>query len=116
MRFEKIARSKGRRRLNGFTLAEVLAALTFMAIVIPVSLQAMRLAGRVGEMAFRKSEAARVAERLLNESIATDQLRSGSALSGTTQEGTTEYSWRLKTEPWQREALQVVTIQVEYQV
>src|SRR5436190_9997237 len=55
----------------GFTLAEVMAALVFMAIVIPVALSALRIAARAGEVAARKSEAALVAERILNENIVT---------------------------------------------
>ncbi len=56
---------------SGFTLAEVLAALVFMAIVIPVALQGLSIASRAGEVAARKSEAALVAERILNENIVT---------------------------------------------
>src|SRR5215831_14966974 len=54
-----------------FTLAEVLAALVFMAIVIPVALWALGISSRVGEVAARRGEAALVAERILNESIVT---------------------------------------------
>src|SRR5216684_819976 len=60
-----------------FTLAEVLAALLFMAIVIPVALEGMHVASRAGSVAVRKREAARVAERILNESLVTTNWNNG---------------------------------------
>ena len=36
------------RRQAAFTLVEVLAALTFMAIVVPVAIQGVRVANRAG--------------------------------------------------------------------
>jgi type II secretory pathway pseudopilin PulG len=62
-----------RRREAGFTLAEVLAALVFMAIVIPVAVQGIRVANLAGQVADRKEEASRVAERILNEIVVTSQ-------------------------------------------
>jgi len=50
---------------SAFTLAEVLAALLFMAIVIPVAIEGMHIASLAGTVAARKGEAARVAQRLL---------------------------------------------------
>src|SRR5437899_934923 len=67
------------QRTAAFTLAEVLAALLFMAIVIPVALEGMHVASRAGSVAVRKREAARVAERLLNESIITTNWSNGSS-------------------------------------
>src|SRR5215469_14289664 len=56
---------------SAFTLAEVLAAMLFLAIVIPAALEALHVAGLAGEVAARKGAAARLADRLLNESIVT---------------------------------------------
>src|SRR5438094_9140085 len=53
----------------GFTLAEVLAALVFMAILILVALEGLSIASRAGEVAARKSVAALVGERSLIEII-----------------------------------------------
>src|SRR6266567_846947 len=64
-------------RQAAFTLAEVLAALLFMAIVIPVALEGMHVASRAGSVAVRKREAARVAERILNESLVTTNWNNG---------------------------------------
>ena len=71
MKFTTKPSSAPRRGVDAFTLAEVLAALVFMAIVIPVALQGLQIASRAGTVAERKREAARVAERVLNESIVT---------------------------------------------
>jgi hypothetical protein len=84
---------------GAFTLAEVLAALLFMAIVIPVALQGLRISSRAGELAERKREAARVAERILTESIVTTNW-SGAGLSGVVQEDYREYRWSLRNESW----------------
>jgi len=51
----------------------VLVALAFMAIVIPVVLQGLRIASLAGEVSQRKALAARIAERVLNEAIVTGQ-------------------------------------------
>ena len=83
----------------GFTLAEVLAALLFMAIVIPVAVQGLQIANRAGAVAQRKSQAARIAERVLNETIVTTNWTQSSQ-AGTVYEGTREFRWTLRTEPW----------------
>jgi type II secretory pathway pseudopilin PulG len=94
-------RNIGARRngVKAFTLAEVLAALLFMAIVIPVALQGLRISSRAGELAERKREAARVAERILTESVVTTNW-SGAGLSGVVQEDYREYRWSLRNESW----------------
>ena len=83
----------------GFTLAEVLAALLFMAIVIPVAVQGLQIANRAGEVAQRKSQAARIAERVLVENIATTNWNQSSQ-GGTIYEGTREFQWTMRNEPW----------------
>ncbi len=63
------SKSSVARRTAAFTLAEVLAALTFMAIVIPVAIEGLRIANRAGVVAQRKTVAARVADSVLNEAL-----------------------------------------------
>src|SRR5689334_15182452 len=70
----------------GFTLAEVLAALALMAIVIPVAVHGMRVASLAGVVAQRKALAARIGERLLNETVVTRQWNQ-SVQNGTEQAG-----------------------------
>src|ERR1051325_1098415 len=110
------SRAPGAKRIRaGFTLAEVLAALAFMAIVIPVAVQGLRLASLAGQVGLRKAVAGRIAERVLNELSVTGQLqRSGT--SGVTQEGALEYRWTVRAEPWPEDAMRLVTVQVTFPV
>ena len=101
-------------RRSGFTLAEVLAALVFMAIVIPVAVQGLQIASRAGEMGIRKAAAARVANRLLNEMVVAQQ--SGASPRGTHQEGALTYQWQVRNEPWPMDSMRRLTINVTYSV
>src|SRR5712672_3557873 len=83
----------------GFTLAEVMAAMVFMAILIPVAIECLSIASRAGEVAVRKSEAALVAERILNENIVTTNWNRASQ-SGAMQQGAREFRWTLRNDPW----------------
>jgi type II secretion system protein I len=101
-----------KRGRAGFTLAEVLAALVFLAIVIPVALQGLQIASRAGSVSERKALAARLAENKLNELIVTRQWSSSSS-RGTIQEGLQSYSWRLENQSWPEDgAMRLVTVWV----
>lgn len=108
-----------RRSQAGFTLAEVLAAMLFMAIVIPVAVQGLRVASLAGTVAERKTRAARVAERILNESLVTTNW-SKSSQSGTLEDGDREFRWTLRNETWSQEgnlyAPRMLTVEVKYAV
>jgi hypothetical protein len=106
-------RAKNRNRA-AFTLAEVLAALVFMAIVIPVAVEALRVANRAGQVGLRKSNATRVGERVLNELLVSGQLQGGR--NGVTREGDLEYKWNVRTESWSEDAMALVTVQVFFPV
>lgn len=95
------ARSGARlaRAEAGFTLAEVLAAMLFMAIVIPVAVQGLRIASLAGEVAERKSQAARIAESVLVDNLITTNSRP-TRLDGVAYEGTREFRWTLRSEEW----------------
>lgn len=103
------------RSAAAFTLAEVLAALAFMAIVIPVAVEGLRVANQAGQLALRKSVAMRIADRVINETLAA----SSSALGqprGVIREGATDYEWNLRTETWPRDSMRLVTVEVVYDV
>jgi type II secretory pathway pseudopilin PulG len=93
-----------RRCCRAFTLAEVLVAMLFMAVVIPVAVEVLQVASRAGEVAARKSEAARVADRILNESIVTTNWSKG-LQSGTVTEGTLDFQWKLTSQTWPQDPL-----------
>ncbi len=100
---------------RGFTLAEVLAALVFLAIVIPVAVEGLRAASRAGTASQRKAAATRIAEQVLN-----DWLLSGSRVTGlprgVVEENGQQYEWTLRSEPWTEDALRLVTVEVLYLV
>ena len=101
------------RNAAAFTLAEVLAALLFMAIVIPVAMQGLRIASLAGEVAERKSAAARVAERVLNESIVTTNWNQ-SLQNGVITEDGRQFNWTLRNEAWNANPMQLVTVEVTF--
>lgn len=93
----------------GFTLAEVLAALAFMAIVIPVAVRGLQIANRAGVVAQRKAIAARIGERVLNEIVVSQQWNNANR-SGTTAAGPYQFHWTLHSQAWnQISANQTVT-------
>lgn len=98
------------RRNSGFTLAEVLAALALMAIVIPAGVEALHIASSVGEISARKADAARIAERVLDENI----LLGTATQSGTVEENGREFRWTLKNERWTEDAMQLMTAEVTF--
>lgn len=99
------------RTRRGFTLAEVLAALAFMAIVIPVAIQGVKIASQAGVVAHRKNEAVRVAERILNEAIVTTNWIN-SAQNGKIEDGPIQYRYQVRNDPWLQEPIRLVSVQV----
>ena len=100
---------------RGFTLAEVLAALLFMAIVVPVAMQGLHIASLAGAVARRKGEAARIAQRVLNESIVMTNWNQ-SVQSGNTIEGQREFRWILRADPWTQDPSQNALRQLSVEV
>ena len=104
---------------SGFTLAEVLAALLFLAIVIPTAVEALHVASLAGEVAARKAAAARVPDRILNESLVTTNWNSGMQ-SGTVTEGILDFRWKLTSQSWSgdssplTQSMQMLTAEVTY--
>ena len=101
------------RHTSAFTLIEVLAALLFLAIVIPAAVEALHLASLAGEVAVRKGAAARVADRILNESIVTTNWNTGTQ-NGTVTEGAQEFRWTLTSQTWPVGAMELITTEVKY--
>ena len=109
----KLATTTNCNRAAGFTLVEVLAALLFLAIVIPTAVEALHVATLSGEVAARKGVAARVADRVLNESIVMTNW-TGGAQNGTVSECAVYYRWTLTSQTWPQDAMQLLTVEVKY--
>lgn len=98
-----------------------MAALLFLAIVIPTAVEVLHIASLAGEVAARKSEAARVADRILSESVVTTNW-SGAVQSGTVAEGILNFRWTLTSGLWSQNPLpqaqsapmELLTAEVEY--
>jgi hypothetical protein len=104
---------------SAFTLAEVLAALLFLAIVIPTAVEALHVSSLAGEVAARKAAAARVADRVLNESLVTTNW-TGGMQSGTITEGILDFRWKLTSQTWSAnpvataQTMELLTAEVTY--
>jgi len=98
-----------KRALRAFTLAEVLAAMMFMAIVIPVAMQGLRIASLAGEVGQRKVVAARIGNKILNELKVTGQLQNTSQ-SGVVSEGGLQYKWSARSEMWTEDTTSPMTL------
>jgi hypothetical protein len=90
-----------------------MVALLFMVIVIPAAVEALHVASGAGEIAVRKSEAARVADRVLNESLVMTNWNTGSQ-NGTTGEGSDQFHWTLTSQNWPQDTMELLTAEVTF--
>jgi hypothetical protein len=94
-----------------------MAALVFMAIVIPVALGGLSIASRAGEVAARKGDAALVAERILNENLVTTNWNQ-TVQSGTCRQGLRDFHWTLHNDSWNVDpdatAMRLLTVEVHF--
>lgn len=98
-----------------FTLMEVLAALLFMAIVIPVAIEGIRIASLAGEVGQRKKIAARIGQSALDEMRSNTQSQNAIS-SGQVQEGSTTFQYTVRTETWPEDAMRLATVDVAFTV
>jgi len=105
----KPANPRRRAHNGGFTLAEVLAAMMFMAIVIPVAMQGLRIASLAGEVGQRKIVAARIGNKIMNELKVTGQLQN-STQSGVVTEGGLPYKWSVRNSAWTEDTTSPMTL------
>jgi len=104
---------------RGFTFAEVLAAMLFMAIVIPVTVRGVSLANRMGVMAERKRIAAELASLKMNEVFLDDSWREGNKegnFDDTGDAALSQYRWTLEITPWTDDVMRLIVVKVFYKV
>ena len=100
----------------GFTFAELLASMLFVAVVVPVAVQGLTIANRAGVVADRKRIAGELADNLLNEWIVTEEWRNG-LRAGDFGEGWPGYHWVLEESDWDEDdTLSVITVHVFFVV
>ena len=103
------------RARAAFTLTEVLAAMVFMAIVIPVAVEGVRVASLAGEVAHRKTLALRVAEEMLNDAVLNGQ-GSQAVRTGVTKQGALDVRWTIRSELWKLDAMRQITAEATVSV
>jgi type II secretion system protein I len=86
-----------------FTLVEVLAAMAFMAILVPVILAAMHTSTRASESAERSAIALQLGENELNELLLNDDWSSGQS-SGDFGADYPGYRWQLSNSTWSEDS------------
>lgn len=100
---------------RGFTLVEMLAAMLFVAIVIPAAARGLILANRAGVVAERKRVASELADYLLTETIVTEAWMDGYQ-EGDFGEEWPGYRWVLEDESWDEDTMRVVSVEVLFNV
>jgi len=86
-----------------------------MAIVIPAAIEGLHIASLAGTVAVRKGEAARVAQRVLTESLITTNM-SQSTQSGTVTEGQRQFRWTMRSDPWTQDPNQTAILRLSVEV
>ena len=92
-----------------FTFVEVLAALLFLAIVVPTIVQALSLANRASVMAERHALAGELAENKLNELVLDNTWANAPAPRGDFGADSPGYRWEMKTANWAADTVNVMT-------
>jgi len=105
-------------RRHSFTFAEILVAMAFVAIVLPVAVRGVLTANRIGVVAERKRVAARLADRVLTDLVATGDWAAGSQ-AGDFGQDWPAYCWRVDDVPWEESDesdIRLVTVEVSFVV
>ena len=102
-----------RHAARAFTLVEVLATLTLMAIILPVAMHGVSIALALAGDAKHRVEAAGLAEAKLNELLATGGLQ-GPDLSGDFGPDRPQYRWSAEVADWDEPMLREVTVRVAW--
>lgn len=109
----RTARS-GRSRL-GFTFAEILAAMVFLAILVPVVIEGLTLANRAATVTERKAIATQLGENRLNE-LMFDRLWASAPARGDFGQEWSGYRYELSRRNWPMDRMVELTVRVTFQV
>lgn len=103
------------RARSAFTFVEVLAAMVFMGILVPVIVSALTLSNRTSIMAERSASAVQLAENRLSELIPGKAWSSAQTKGdcGTDWPG---YRWEMTKDSWQSGKMTELTMHVFYAV
>ena len=96
-------------------IAEVLAAMVFMAILIPVIGEGVTIANRAAMVARGKALAVELGDSLLNEMIVTDEWRQ-QARTGGFGDDYPGVRWEFNADGWELDTMQSLNLLVLYEV
>lgn len=97
------------RSAAAFTFVEVLAALLFLAIVVPTIVQGLSVANRASVMTERHALAGELAENKLNELVLDDAWAQAPSPRGDFGTASPGYRWEMKTAAWAADATNPMT-------
>jgi len=103
------------RRTHAFTFVEVLAAMVFLGITIPVIVSALTVSNRAAVTAERGTIAAQLAENKLGELLLGDAW-SGAGGGGDFGVEYPGYRYALTKRDWESGAMTELTLEVSYKV
>ncbi len=100
---------------RGFTFVEVLAAMVFLGILIPVVISALLVSNRAAVVAERSTIAMQLGENRLSELMLQDAWTTAESRGDFGQEWP-GYRWELKRQDWQSGAMTELTLDVFFAV
>lgn len=103
------------RRHGGFTLVEMLAALAFLGILMPVVISALLISNRAAVVAERATVATQLCENRLNEMMLADAWTTESSRGDFGAEWP-NYRWELAKTDWASGAMTELRLTVFFQV
>jgi type II secretory pathway pseudopilin PulG len=106
---------KARRGSAGFTLAEALAGMLFLAIVIPATVEGFLVANRAGVLAERNRMAAQLADQKLSGMVLSEEWRDSDE-EGDFGEDYPGFRWVLSDEAWGEDTMRLVSVEVFFTV
>ena len=103
------------KKSGAFTFVEILAALVFLAILVPAVLEGITLASRASVIAERSALATELAQNKLGELTLNDQWATGET-QGDFGEDWPGMRWKATQSTWEMDAMTVLTLEVFFQV
>ena len=103
------------RKTSGFTFAEVLAAMVFLAILVPAIIEGISISSRASVLCERGATAAELAQNKLDELILDGTWASGDA-GGDFGDDWPGYRWETTQSTWDMDAMTLLSVKVSFNV
>lgn len=108
-------RSQKSRSTAAFTFVEILAALLFLAILVPALIEGLTLSNRVSVIAERGAIASQLAQNKLDELTLNSAWQSGEARGEFGKEWP-GYRWEASQASWELDSMTVLSLEVFFPV